>query len=405
MRPPGSVSRLKKSARGRGSESLAVWFAVLLLCFSVALEARDRQHLAADPAETADRAGSRADANNALGNIAAMLERARAAQWRRLGETSRLAMFIDQKSIGPLPSGEKRVLVKGIAYRPTPEQDYTIYEYYVRCDARKFALSAWVDLQDPARKTISEVIPLAEMEYSAPPEHGHAEELLRIACEPVRQEGTTQAVDFDAIRGAGTAWLSDRGVVIAAYHVVQGASKIWLAVEGRRAHTTLLAFDANADLAVLEMPPELRGRKGLPIGVSDAALGSTIFTIGYPHRDVMWTSPKFASGIVSRFARFGNDNLLFRLSAPVRSGHSGGPILNYRGEVVGIVSARLGANVARDDGTGPPRSADHAVKARQLRPLLPPSNRPGRTAPATLAASLEGLVARASPNIFLVVAE
>lgn len=108
----------------------------------------------------------------------------------------------------------------------------------------------------------------------------------------------------------------------------------------------------------------------LPIAQEPAALGAHVFTIGFPHPDVLGTQAKLTDGLISASTGIGNDPRLFQISVPVQAGNSGGPLLNSNGEVVGIVSAKLNS-LALLSATGDlPQNVNYAIKSAYLQSLL-----------------------------------
>ncbi|MER3456597.1 MAG: trypsin [candidate division GAL15 bacterium] len=147
-------------------------------------------------------------------------------------------------------------------------------------------------------------------------------------------------------QGTGSAFAISRdGLVLTAAHVVRGAERIWLEFEpNRRLVGRLVGYDARRDVALLRVEAA-----GLPfLRLADAStlhVGERVAVIGNPQGrpkvlttgvvlDVGLTIPGLVPGI------------LIRVSAEVAPGSSGAPVLNVRGEVVGLVvaiSARPGA--------------------------------------------------------------
>lgn len=130
--------------------------------------------------------------------------------------------------------------------------------------------------------------------------------------------------------------IDDDGHVITNNHVVEG--EISLAVifaDGSRRSAELIGTDPLNDLAVIKVDGEIPG--WLPLGDSDALQpGETVVAIGSPLGDYRNT---VTVGVVSALNRsIGGDapEGLIQTDAAINSGNSGGPLINLRGEVVGI---------------------------------------------------------------------
>ena len=147
--------------------------------------------------------------------------------------------------------------------------------------------------------------------------------------------------------GAGIIWGSD-GKIVTNYHVVAGTGgrpQVQL-YDGTRLESKLVAENSALDLALLQI--DATELPALPIGDSaKLRIGELVFAFGHPwgHKDVV------TAGIVSGLGRVsgGRPN---RSVAYVRSdvrlapGNSGGPLVNARGEVVGVNSMIFGGDLS-----------------------------------------------------------
>ena len=64
-------------------------------------------------------------------------------------------------------------------------------------------------------------------------------------------------------------------------------------------------------------------------------LGERVFTLGYPREDVV-----YGEGALSARSGFEGDTAFYQVSIPVNPGNSGGPLLDERGNLIGVVSGR-----------------------------------------------------------------
>jgi serine protease Do len=147
--------------------------------------------------------------------------------------------------------------------------------------------------------------------------------------------------------GAGIIWGSD-GKIVTNYHVVAGTGgkpQVQL-YDGTRLESKLVAENSALDLALLQI--DATELPTLPIGDSaKLRIGELVFAFGHPwgHKDVV------TAGIVSGLGRVGGGRP-DRSAAYVRSdvrlapGNSGGPLVNARGEVVGVNSMIFGGDLS-----------------------------------------------------------
>ncbi len=108
----------------------------------------------------------------------------------------------------------------------------------------------------------------------------------------------------------------------------------------------------------------------LPIASSLPRTGDRVFTVGYPYPDLLGVEAKLTDGIINAQSGIGGDIRVLQMSAPVQKGNSGGPLLNMRGEVVGVVVSRLSAAKILKMTGELPQNANYAIKAAYLGPLL-----------------------------------
>lgn len=143
--------------------------------------------------------------------------------------------------------------------------------------------------------------------------------------------------------GAGVVVAED-GTILTCLHVVAGAEVIRVTfADGFQTEARLVNAQPNNDLAVLvadivpeNLVPAILGSS------SDLALGDPVVAVGNPFGLVGSVSEGVVSGL-NRSTETGDLRLkgLIQFDAAVNPGNSGGPLLNRRGEVVGLVTALL----------------------------------------------------------------
>lgn len=131
--------------------------------------------------------------------------------------------------------------------------------------------------------------------------------------------------------------VSKEGHILTNYHVIEGMSEIVVQLaDGRTVPAQLIGGDKQVDIAVLRIDaPRL---EALPLGNSDdIRVGQMVFAIGNP----FGLQATVTQGIISAKGRAISDNGVefLQTDAAVNQGNSGGPLLNLRGEVIGINSA------------------------------------------------------------------
>ena len=99
-------------------------------------------------------------------------------------------------------------------------------------------------------------------------------------------------------------------------------------------------------------------------------LGGTVATVGFPNIGLQGFAPKLAKGEIASLSGAGADAWYFQISVPVQPGNSGGALVDERGNVVGVVSAKLSARAALASSGALPENVNYAVKSSYLLSFL-----------------------------------
>jgi S1-C subfamily serine protease len=137
---------------------------------------------------------------------------------------------------------------------------------------------------------------------------------------------------------SGTGFLiSANGYVATSYHVIKESDSVVIENETYgRMKASVVYSDAQNDIAVLKISPaEFKVKKIFPFTISkkEADLGEYVYTLGFPREDIV-----FGEGSVSASTGFSQNPDAYQVSIPVNPGNSGSPLLNTRGDVIGVVS-------------------------------------------------------------------
>ena len=163
------------------------------------------------------------------------------------------------------------------------------------------------------------------------------------ADKPKEKKPKYQSPDNDSIIAAasGTGFFVSRtGHVITNYHVIEGCDTNKLTFKGKEIKADTLAVDKMNDLAILKA--DLRPPKIYPVAIEDAALLEDIIIAGYPLGKKVSAAIKTSKGSVTALAGFGDNFSEFQTDAALNQGNSGGPIMNQKGNVVGVAVANYG---------------------------------------------------------------
>lgn len=147
-------------------------------------------------------------------------------------------------------------------------------------------------------------------------------------------------------QGVGTGMIINQdGYILTNYHVVQGAQQVKVTLSnGKQVNAKVVNYDANYDVAVIKITDTIQVPAVVEIGDSDnLQVAETVVAIGNPLGTDFFGS--VTSGIVSALNRKINgdpNNLSYiQTDAAINAGNSGGPLINSRGQVIGINTAKI----------------------------------------------------------------
>jgi tetratricopeptide (TPR) repeat protein len=136
----------------------------------------------------------------------------------------------------------------------------------------------------------------------------------------------------------GSGFFVRDGVVASNFHVIKGAARGYAKLVGQDTKfyiDRVIAIDTLRDLVLLKI--SVPGSQTLPLGNSDAVeVGEPVYVVGSPQG----LEATFSEGNVSSIRKVQSVNYI-QITAPISPGSSGGPVLNTKGEVIGVSVASL----------------------------------------------------------------
>ncbi|MHB8190749.1 MAG: MarP family serine protease [Ferrimicrobium sp.] len=141
----------------------------------------------------------------------------------------------------------------------------------------------------------------------------------------------------------GSAFVVAPGYVATNAHVVAGEANPFVLDNGAQLAATVVLFDPHLDLAVLRVPG--LSAPVLPFDTTIQSRGVPAVVMGYPEGGPLTYG---SAGIMASFNATGRDiynqgltaRLVYEIDAIVRPGNSGGPLINLKGQVMGVVFSR-----------------------------------------------------------------
>lgn len=145
-------------------------------------------------------------------------------------------------------------------------------------------------------------------------------------------------------RGSGTGFIWDKsGLIVTNFHVVYGANKITIELQNNKSYqATVVGSAPGKDIALLKIDAPNEDLQPLPLGDSASlAVGRKVLAIGNPFA----LDTTLTVGVVSALGReiksITNRTIknVIQTDAAINPGNSGGPLLNSRGQLVGVNTA------------------------------------------------------------------
>lgn len=151
-------------------------------------------------------------------------------------------------------------------------------------------------------------------------------------------KSSQRSLPSDKKRGTGFA-ITSNGLIATSYHVISDNDSVYVQnLAGESFKASVIYKEPQNDIAILKITDtSFKGLGTIPYTFkrAESDLAESVFTFGYPQ-----DSGVFGEGRVTSSYGLGNDSLDYEISVPINPGNSGGPLLDSRGNIVGIVKAR-----------------------------------------------------------------
>ncbi|MBO0939941.1 trypsin-like peptidase domain-containing protein [Fibrella sp. HMF5335] len=134
--------------------------------------------------------------------------------------------------------------------------------------------------------------------------------------------------------------LTSSGFLVTNNHIVQGSDSVYVqSQQGEVYKARIVHTDPQHDLAILAIGQDTAFHALPPVPYSFEArpsdLGERVFTLGYPREEIV-----YGEGYLSSGTGFRGDSAAYQVAISVNPGNSGGPLLNERGNIIGIITAK-----------------------------------------------------------------
>jgi serine protease Do len=150
-----------------------------------------------------------------------------------------------------------------------------------------------------------------------------------------------RALQINPGQVAGSGFLlSPDGYLVTNTHIIQDADSVYIqSTRGDIYKAKVVYADTKYDLAILQIHEDssFLVKTALPYGFEAAPsdLGERVFTLGFPREEIV-----YGEGYLSSQTGYRGDSTAYQVAISVNPGNSGGPLLDEKGNVIGIISGK-----------------------------------------------------------------
>jgi TPR repeat protein len=176
----------------------------------------------------------------------------------------------------------------------------------------------------------------------------------------------------------GTAVIvSKDGHALTNHHVINGCGEIKIA--GREGGAKLITSDSANDIALLQLPNNNDNFAKINPEPNKLRQGEDVIVFGYPLNSVLSSGGNLTFGTVSALSGLNNNTNQIQITAPIQPGSSGSPVMDKKGDIVGIVSMKLDdTKMAKATGSIG-QTVNFAVNGQTVKTFLDTNNVPYKT--------------------------
>jgi len=161
--------------------------------------------------------------------------------------------------------------------------------------------------------------------------------------EPKKNTDDTKIVA--ASSGTGF-FVSNKGHIVTNHHVIDQCKILKVSFKGKVYEAKVLAVDKSNDLAIIKA--NINQKDFFKVSQKDATLLQDIIVAGFPLGKQVSAAIKTHKGTVTALAGYGDNYSNFQTDATINQGNSGGPVLDLKGNIVGVAVALLSVEAGQN---------------------------------------------------------
>jgi S1-C subfamily serine protease len=165
-------------------------------------------------------------------------------------------------------------------------------------------------------------------------------------------------------------FISSDGHILTNYHVIENANTVHVLMEDQEVLARVVKADKVNDIAVIQIDSDGLITP-LPFAKNtNTKVGEEVFTLGFPLIEIQGKEQKATFGRINSLSGIEDDIRLVQIDVPIQPGNSGGPLINSKGEIIGVVTATLDSIVTLYKSGVLPQNVNFAVKSDYILPTV-----------------------------------
>lgn len=186
--------------------------------------------------------------------------------------------------------------------------------------------------------------------------------------QPSQQTPSAGGDEFLAASSGSGFAVSKVGHVVTNHHVIDGCQRVFIHDGRQQLAAHIVAKDSTSDLAILKA--DFTPQHIFSLSDEKPEILQDVFVAGYPFGMEISSSVKVTKGIVSSLTGIADNFARLQIDAAIQPGNSGGPIIDLKGNIVGVAVAKLDLKAVMKAFGVVPEGTNFGVKSSVLNNML-----------------------------------